>query len=165
MSNLYIELLVKKEKKSAILLLRYVFIGLTISFALVGIMFQPLALFIALIMAGAAYIILMRTDLEYEYLYIDKELSIDKIMAKSKRKKVLTLDISRMEVMAPLQSHQLDSYKRVEGKILDYSTGIVNTPEKRFMIVYDGSKKIIIEPNEAIIKAIRTVAPRKVFVD
>ena len=58
----------------------------------------------------------MYTDLEYEYLYLDKELSVDKIMAKSKRKRVGTYSLDRMEVFAPVYSYHLDNFKNRQVK-------------------------------------------------
>jgi len=38
-------------------------------------------------------------------------------------------------------------------------------PEVRYVFYYEGSKKVIFEPNEEMIKAMQLVAPRKVFKD
>ncbi len=96
---------------------------------------------------------------------MDKEVSIDKVMAKSRRKKVGNYPIDQMEIMAPLNSHRLDSYRNRNTKTLDYSSGIANQPEKRYMMVCNGDIKLVFEPNEEMIRAIQGVAPRKVFRD
>ena len=107
----------------------------------------------------------MKADLEYEYLYLDREISIDKVMAKSRRKKAGSFAIEKMEIFAPLNSHRLDSYKNRELKTLDYSSRIAAQPERRYMMVWNGDTKIILEPNEEMIRAVQSVAPRKVFTD
>ena len=131
---------------------------------LIGIVFTPVLLF-AIVTGIGAYFAYMNADIEYEYLYLDKEISIDKVMAKSKRKKAATYDINHMEILAPVNSHRLDSYKNRNGKTADYSSGIVEQPDRRYMMVLDGDVKVILEPNEEMIKAIQTIAPRKVFMD
>lgn len=86
----------------------------------------------------------MYTDLEYEYLYLDKELSVDKIMAKSKRKRVGTYSLDRMEVFAPVYSYHLDNFKNRQVKEKDYSIGEVLQPDGRYAMYYEGGEKILL---------------------
>ena len=116
-------------------------------------------------MGVAAYFIYMNADLEYEYLYVDKELSVDKIMAKKGRKRVATYDMGKMEILAPMNSYHLDNYKNRSDKTVDYSSGVVKQPDTRYVFYYDGRQRVVIEPNEELIKAIQMIAPRKVFKD
>ena len=117
--------------------------------------------------ALGAYFIKLNSEIEYEYLYLDKELSVDKIMAKSRRKRVATFDMGKLEIMAPLKSWHLDNYKnRMEKeKATDYSSGQAKQPETRYVFFYDGKQQIIFEPSLEMVKAIQTAAPRKVFTD
>ena len=135
---------------------------MTVCFFLAGLIFAP-ALLIALLMGVAAYFITMNANLEYEYLYVDKELSVDKVMNKSRRKRIATFDIGKVEIMAPIKSHQLDSYQNRNYKAVDYSSWEEKQPDGRYVFYYDGQQKVIFEPNEEMIKAILNVAPRKVF--
>lgn len=166
MNETYVECLVKRKTPTYMKLLKVLAIMLAVCFLLVGFLFMhPVSLIIGVILGVAAYFITMNADLEYEYLYMDKELSIDKIMAKSRRKKIGKFDLERMEIIAPIKSHQLDSYKNRKCKVEDYSTGEEKQPDRRFAIYYDGGKKLIIEPDQGMLKAMKTVAPRKVFLD
>lgn len=164
MNETYVEWLVKRKTPAYLTFLKILSIMLTVCFFLVGLPFPP-ALLIALLLGIAAYFITLNASLEYEYLYVDKELSVDKVMNKSKRKRVATFDIGKMEVMAPLKSHHLDSYRNRKDKTVDYSSWTEKQPEVRYAFYYDGRQKVIFEPNEEMIKAIATVAPRKVFRD
>ena len=112
-----------------------------------------------------AYIVYLNADLEYEYLYVDKELTVDKVMARTRRKRVAVFELGKMEIVAPIRSWHLDNYKNRTDKAVDYSSGEEKKPDKRFIIFYDGNKKIIFEPNEEMIKAMQFAAPRKVFKD
>lgn len=117
----------------------------------------------AVIFAAVAYFILPRFDIEYEYLYIDKEITIDKIMSKEKRKNVTTLDLNRMEVMAPVRSHELDSYRSRNLKEYDYTSGEEDAKVYSIVCAHDKETAIVnIEPGEKMIAAIKTVFPRKV---
>lgn len=166
-SDTYVELLIKKKASAGMVVLKFVMIALTVLLmlaALLGIG-SFVSLIAAIVFAVGAYLIYLNADVEYEYLYVDKELSVDKVMAKSKRKKVDTFDLVRMEILAPLNSHRLDSYKNRQVKTVDYSSSVAGQPEVRYAMYYDGSKKVILEPNQALIKAIQNIAPRKVFTD
>ena len=118
---------------------------------------------VALAAGVGAYFLNMYTDLEYEYLYLDKELSVDKIMAKSKRKRVGTYSLDRMEVFAPVYSYHLDNFKNRQVKEKDYSIGEVLQPDGRYAMYYEGGEKILLSPNEELVKVLKNMAPRKVF--
>ncbi len=164
MSESYVECLVARKSSTLMTFLKILLIMLTVVFVIIGIPFIP-GLLVAIVTGVGAYFAYMNADIEYEYLYVDREISIDKVMAKSKRKKVGNYQIDQMEIMAPLNSHRLDSYRNRNTKTLDYSSGIENHPERRYMMVCNGDVKLIFEPNEEMIKAIQSIAPRKVFRD
>ena len=123
-----------------------------------------MALVLAVVTGIASYFVYLNADLEYEYLYLDKEITIDKVMAKSKRKKAATYDVERMEILAPVKSYHLDDYRNRTMKTVDYSSGTAED-DKKYIMVYEGNIKVILEPSLEMVKAIQTVAPRKVFTD
>ena len=110
MSDSYVECLVKAKQPTWAKILKVLLITLTVLSCLVMFVFI-IFLPVALAAGVGAYFLNMYTDLEYEYLYLDKELSVDKIMAKSKRKRVGTYSLDRMEVFAPVYSYHLDNFK------------------------------------------------------
>ena len=162
MSDSYVECLVKAKQPAWAKILKVLLIALTVLSCLVMFVFI-IFLPVALAAGVGAYFLNMYTDLEYEYLYLDKELSVDKIMAKSKRKRVGTYSIDRMEVFAPVFSYHLDNFKNRQVKEKDYSIGEVLQPDGRYAMYYEGGEKIILSPNEELVKALKNVAPRKVF--
>lgn len=164
MNETYVEWLVKRKTPAYMAFLKILFTVLAVFFILVGLLLLP-ALLIGVICGVAAYFITLNADLEYEYLYVDKELTVDKVMAKSRRKRVAVFSLDKMEIVAPIKSWHLDNYKNRSDKAVDYSSGEEKQPDKRYVFYYDGQKKIIFEPNEEMVKAMQTVAPRKVFKD
>ena len=64
MSDLYIELLVKKKKTSTDTLLKVLMIGATVIFVLGGILFNPIILLLAVVMGVVDYFKLPSLDLE-----------------------------------------------------------------------------------------------------
>lgn len=165
MSDVYVECLVKTESSMLARLLRILLIMLTVVFGVLALMGVIVALLVAVVTGVGAYFVHLNTNIEYEYLYLDKELSVDKIMAQTKRKRVATFEVERMEILAPIKSYRLDNYRKRTGKETDYSVKREEQPDKRYLMYYDGSQKVILSPSEELVKAIRNVAPRKVFTD
>ena len=165
MSDAYVECLVKVKSSVMAVLCKFFLLAIAvISFfgILIGI---SLAIIPCLLASLGAYFINMYADLEYEYLYLDKELVVDKIMAKSRRKRVATYRLDRMEILAPIKSYHLDNYKNRTVKEKDYSIGQVLQPDLRYAMYYEGGEKIILSPSPEMIKIMKNAAPRKVFSD
>lgn len=165
MSETYVECLVKHKGSLMVSVGKWVLIMLTAGFGILGLMGWILGLAVALILGIAAYFVYLRSDLEYEYLYLDKELVIDKVMAKTKRKRAEVFDMERLEILAPFKSHQLDSFRNRQMKTTDYSIGEELQPDLRYVMYYNGEKRILLSPSPELVKAIKTIAPRKVFTD
>ena len=166
MNDSYSELLVKKEQTGKDKAIKFLLIGLIATTAVVGVIL-PLAWVLALGLGIAAYFILPNLDLEYEYVYVNGELDIDKIMAKSKRKRVQSFDVTKMEIMAPVNSHRMDYQNHnTKLKVLDFSSG--NKNHKIFAMIIPSEKevcKVLLEPAQTLIENIQKSCPRKVFVD
>lgn len=164
MSDTYVECLVKAKQPGWARFLKTFLIVLTVLFGIIMLVFTA-AMIVALITGVAAYFVNLYTDLEYEYLYLDKELVVDKVLAKSKRKRVATYSVDRMEILAPVRSYHLDNYKNRNVKEKDYSIGEECQPDLRYAMYYEGGERIILSPSPELVKALKNVAPRKVFND
>ncbi|MBE5884059.1 MAG: hypothetical protein E7291_06545 [Lachnospiraceae bacterium] len=162
MSDAYVECLVKAKQSPIAKFFKVILIFLTAFFGVGTLVFPPILL-LALVTGAGAYFLNLFTDLEYEYLYLDKEITVDKVMAKSKRKRIATYSADRMEILAPINSYHLDNYKNRNVKVKDLSIGEVQQPDLRYVMYYEGGEKIILSPSEELIKILRNVAPRKVF--
>ena len=54
--------------------------------------------FIAAVACGVlTYFMFQWTDIEFEYLYLDKEITVDKVMARTRRKRAAVLDVNKIE--------------------------------------------------------------------
>lgn len=162
MSDVYVECLVKAKPSAAGGFFKMFLIVLTALGILAIPFLGTFTLFISVVTGVGAYFVGVYTDLEYEYLYLDKELSVDKIMGKTKRKRVAVYSVENMEVLAPVSSYHLDSYRNRKVPVKDYSIGEELKPDKRYAM-YCGGQKILLSPSEELVKAIKNVAPRKVF--
>lgn len=166
MNESYKELLVKKDKGAKETLTRVVCIVPTVLLGLWTFLTGNIILFTVVIVLGVLdYFVFQWTDIEYEYLYLDKEISVDKIMAKTRRKKVTTISVDKIEIMAPVKSYQLDSYRNRQVKEIDLSAGHDLPDQKLYWIFYEGNQKILMNLTEDFAKTIKGIAPRKVFTD
>lgn len=164
MSEAYVECLVKARTSGIKNVVKYLlFVLAGGAFVLAILTGYILLLVLAVIIGVLAYFVNLNSDVEYEYLYLDKELTVDKVLAKTKRKRVAVYQLSRMEILAPIKSYRLDDYKNRDVKVRDFSCGYEDKPDLRYAMYYEGGEKIILSPSPELIKVMRNVAPRKVF--
>lgn len=163
MNDTYVECLVKQKSKTGLKILKYTAITLTVLVGLWSLMTGSITFLIVAVLLGVgAYFAHSYSEIEYEYLYVDREITIDRIIARSRRKKVVKLEVDKMEIFAPYNSHELDSYKARKLEVKDYSSGEEKQPDKRYALYYEGQKGYILEPSEEFVKAVANIAPRKV---
>ena len=164
MNDSYVECMVARKSSPIMGVLKYIIYILT-GVSVIGVVAGYYIFIVTLLIFGLlAYFVVPGFELEYEYLYLDREITIDKIMSKQKRKRVRTLELNKMEKMCPINSHELDSYKSRNVKVSDYSSGADGA--RVWVIVYtgkDGEELVGIEPNEEMLKAVKSVYPRKVI--
>lgn len=167
MSESYVECLVKQRTSLPGKFLKYLLIMLTAVFAVLSVLtgMNFVMFLIAVAMGAGAYFVYLYTDLEYEYLYLDRELTVDKVMAKTKRKRVAVYQMDRIEILAPIKSYHLDDYRNRTVKEKDYSIGYEDKPDLRYCMYYEGGEKLILSPSPEMIKAMKNTAPRKIFND
>jgi hypothetical protein len=154
--------MVKRKTNQGLKLLKMTLIMLAVFCVLLGFT-SIIFLLVAVALGVGVYFTSLHTEIEYEYLYVDRQLTVDKILNQNRRKRVAVYDLDRMEILAPFSSHRLDSYKNREAKTFDFSSGLESKPDPRFTMYMSGNNKIILEPTPEMVKAISTVAPRKVF--
>lgn len=119
---------------------------------------------ILMFVAGfATYLLYRNSRVEFEYLYVDKILSIDKIFGKTKRKKAWEGTMEDIQVIAPSESHVLDQYKSLNPRTMDFSSQLPGA-KTYTAIVRTGSEtiRILFEPDEKMLQCFRQTAPRKV---
>ncbi len=165
MSDVYVECLVKAKSSAMGKAFKFLLIAATVVLGLMSVAGILVAVLGAVATGVGAYFVHLNTDIEYEYLYLDKELTVDKVMAKTKRKRVGTYQLERIEILAPIKSYHLDNYKNRNVKEIDYSIGEELQPDCRYALYYEGGEKLILSPSEELVKAMKSVAPRKVFTD
>lgn len=166
MSETFIELLIKRKTNVLQKGLQYFFMVLTVIAILLGIMGSPTLLLVGILFGVITYFAKMYANVEFEYLYLNKELTVDRILGESKRKKMAEFHMQRMEILAPSDSHRLDSYRN--KKCVNYDFTSKQEKSKPYTFIYAGDNevaKVSIDMTDELFKAIRDISPRKVFSD
>lgn len=163
----YMEHLVKKNVEPKDTALK---VGCIVVFALltvVAFFFVPgLSVLVGLGLAFAyRYLIYPLTDIEYEYLYCDKQITVSKIMAKERRKDLETFDLDKMEILAPSNSYRLGEYKNRQLTEVNYWSMDKTKEEPPYAMIYEGGRKILLDLPKDFVKIVQNNAPRKVFFD
>jgi len=101
-------------------------------------------------------------NVEYEYTFTAGELDIDAIYNRSRRKRVFSARVSDFEIMAHVEDpRHLGAFHGAQVT-KDYSSGAVTNNTYAFLINHQNKRtKIIIEPNEVMLKALASILTRK----
>ena len=161
MDQSYAEVLVDRGQNTGAGLGKIV-CGILALLSIGAMMISPFALLLAAAFVGGAYYCYLQEWVEYEYTYVSRELTIDKIMVRSKRKQVAVYLLDKMEIGAPEKSYHLDSYSNRKCDTKDYSS---KSEKPTFVFYYEGNKKIVLEADEKLMKLLRNAAPSKMFLD
>jgi hypothetical protein len=119
-------------------------------------------------MIGAGWgmlILFRRLNLEYEYIVTNGEMDIDKIMGRSSRKRLMTVDCRGFDILAPYKPEFRAEYaSQTIANIVDVSSH-PDAPGRWFAIysAKDGRRTLLIfEPSEKMLDAFRKYIRSKV---
>lgn len=161
MSDFYTEQLVKKQAGMKELVLKALLAAVTIVSVLAVFLF-PLGFLLLLVMIVLDIFVFRNLNVEYEYLFVNGDIDIDKIMNKSRRKRVFCASAADLEILAPYDAVELRQYQN--AKTYNYSSGSGQARLYAMVVAGQGElKKVIFEPNETIVEGFYVVAPRKVI--
>ena len=164
MNDSYVEVLLKKQGKPADTAIKLGMVILTAAAALAVVITGIWLLAIpAVLLLVADGIFLPRLAVEYEYLYVSGELTVDKILGKTKRKSCAAVDMSKVEIIAPADSDRLTEYRNLKCKEADYTSG--KEDSRPFVCIYHTDKDVQrfrFEPNDRMLDMMRQTAPRKI---
>lgn len=162
MTDYLIEQLVKQNKTKSTVWKQAGLILATILAGYLMLAFHPMFGLLLLAMILADVILFRRMKLEFEYSYFEGDLDIDKIMNMTSRKRVFSTSVKDMELIAPTGAPQLRPYQDL--KVLDCSSNTEDILTYEIVGTYKGNKmRVIFEPNDKMLSAMRDLSPRKVF--
>jgi hypothetical protein len=166
MNDIFIEQLVKKEKTKIDLIKKILGVMAAIIVLMICLQFEALYLLvlpILLVEVIAIRFLFIRMNIEYEYIITNDSLDIDIIYNQQKRKHIETINIKNIQIMAQVSNQEYANEMGKYDKLKDYSSQIP-TDNTYGVIVKNGqvTSKVIIEPNEMVLKAIKRYIPRQV---
>ncbi|MDD7266804.1 MAG: hypothetical protein SPL15_07250 [Lachnospiraceae bacterium] len=128
MGDIFREQLVKKLPDQTTILKKAALVTAPVLVYLVLALFLPpvvgsIALIGFVVACSLSVYLWKRLDIEYEYILLGKEIDVDIIYSKSKRKRLLTLSLEQAQVLAPAGSAKLDDYSRLAKKDLTGGSG------------------------------------------
>lgn len=161
MGDSYTEQLVKQNASSEITIKKIgLIVGVILCVVLMGVAqffwFVP-----AFGIVGLVYLWRRWGSIEYEYLYFNGDLDIDRIMGMESRKRLISISAKEMEILAPTGSPELRPYQNL--KVYDCSSKTDNKTYEVVAKLKDQNVRVIFEPNDTILQGMRIYAPRKVF--
>lgn len=164
MNEFFTEHLVKRPSNSTTLLKKAGLVVATVVVSFLLMMFIPSFAFLLTAGLIALDVFLFgKMNLEFEYIYYNGDMDIDKIMNMQSRKRVFSTNIKEIDVVAPKGSDQLMTFQRL--KVLDFSSQIAGNRVYEMVTSYKGEKvRVIFEPNDVILNGMKYLAPRKVFI-
>ena len=105
------------------------------------------------------------TKVEYEYIYVNGEMAVDRILAQSKRKRLVIYDFSKVEIIAPLGSPQLDGFAHKQYAQVDYTSGVRTPGSHIYVMYYAEGQKVLLEPSRELMEAIKKHIPHKAHIE
>lgn len=165
MGDSFSELIVPKRQSFGARFLQMLIKAMTIASAVfMFLTFSPIFLITFFVCFLLWYFLVPRLSVEYEYSYVNGDLDIAAVFSKKSRKHLATLQLTSAECIAPLGSHELDSYGDTY-KVVDYSSKDPNAEEKTYvMIKPDTREKILLHLDQTMLNDLKYRMPRKVTI-
>lgn len=138
-----------------------VFLLLTFSPIAPGMFLLP-----AVLVGFIFYLLHMEAQTEYEYTYIEGQLSFAKIKAKRKRKELGNIDMETVLMIAPENAPELRAYHNDQQvKVRNYTSG--NADAKIYEVAYKKGEGVVIirfEPDQNMLEMIQARNMHKVII-
>lgn len=164
--DVFVEQLVKKKSglrdhliSAGIILAAVLLVFLSLRF------FPPMAIFVLAAVCCGAYFLITSQSLEFEYSVINGDITIDKIIAKRKRKQMISVEARDVQEMGKYDSRKLRS-RTFDARIFSSETG--NGTGAWYFCAHHserGNVLVVFSPNEKTLNAIRPFLQRQVTRD
>ena len=161
--DVFIEKIVKRRKTGKDMLL----IGLILT--IIPIAFLASLIigleFGMLLFAGSIYLVyrlITGMNVEYEYILTNDDISIDKIIARRRRKRMYNGSCKNFTIIAPVSDRAFDTNRKNDRvKLLDFSSG--SDPKTQWFFTTKSNDKqilVVFEPDDRYLQTFRRFNPR-----
>ena len=116
-------------------------------------------------MVYLSYIVITNFNIEYEYIVTNTDLDVDKIINRRKRKRVISVRFSDMELMAPVGYPDFRAEENGTFAKVHMAAKSADDPEAYYIITdTNGTRvKLIFNPTQNMVDNAKRIAPRKVY--
>ncbi len=159
---------VTRKKKPGSGALKAVMIIFGVLFVLMGIMFSRGFMLPGFLLVGLYFVYDIFSQRAYEYTLEGVNFTISVIMGRRYRREAHVLNLQELEVIAPNWHESVGKYRRKGGTVklpkYDYTSYDDDIPYYT-MIIMEGKRKIkiLLDLNQEMLHAIKSVYPDKVF--
>lgn len=124
-----------------------------------------IALFVTAALIYVLYNMIISTNLEYEYAFTNGSFDVDKIIAKKRRKHIVTLNARNIALMAPVSHSDFNRYYENKEIKKIAACSSKNDDGVYFILFDDNGKRTILlfNPNEEMLDGFKRLNPQKVF--
>ena len=142
---------------------------IAIALAVIITLFLPGYFILVCVLGGMGWLITWIAfkygNVEYEYSYFDGEFTVDKIMNKSKRKRVKRFDFAKVDRVAPADANVFGDKPGMERKFIDCSDNDPETEDYIALVMEDQQDTYLIRftPNEEMLEILKKKYSRKFY--
>ena len=156
----YVEHLVKGKKDTKVYMERGVALALPFLCFFIFLLLS-LTPFLFLIIFIIPYLVWIRTDKEYEYLYMAGDLSIDTVYHKSSRKRAFSCTKEEVLEIGQYNENRLEGWRR-EGVLIEDYAGLGENTHYFYLVQKAGKKyALILDCPEKLLKEMRLYSREK----
>lgn len=163
MNESYAEVLIKRRRETKYIAIVLFMMILTVGMLAAGLFVKKLLFIPGIVLLFADNFIVQILSIEYEYLYVGGELTIDRIIGKNKRKNCITVDMEKVELVAPEGSQRFDAFGSLKCVEKDFTSA--KEGKTVYACIFHTEKevwKVRFEPDQKMLELMRQTAPRKI---
>ena len=155
------ELLVTRKPNNTVFFKRTViFIAALLIAVVLFIILNVMSLVLIALLFWGAYLLIKNFDVEYEYICTNGDLDIDKITAKSRRKRLISVDLKNVLDFGSLNDKNINK----DYSIIDATSG--ESEDESYFLQFKDTKygmcNVLITPDEDMLEVIKTYLPRTI---
>ncbi len=162
MESWYYEKTVYRKKTGKDDLISLAAVAVTLALCIVSYYFLKTYSFIIWLgVVYACYRIVASRKFDYEYIFVEDTMTIDKIINKSRRKNIFSHSLKDFEILAYKDSNHLSEYSNNVQQVIDASAS--NSEETVFGIAYYKSMRTLVyfEQDDRVMEFIKKYAQYK----
>ncbi len=163
MNDSYAEHLIKRKTPVSAYLVNAMMVVLTLISLFLAFTFNGFSILLFCAVSFCTYLIFRNSYVEFEYLVIDGQLTVEQIMGRAKRKKICDINMTDVRMIAPSDSDVLKDYRTGSERIVDFGSHMPHA--KKYSVIVasrNGQREVIFEPDEKMLACLWQSAPRKV---